>query len=363
MKTRREILLAGAALSATFALPRSGLAVPALVDGWRRFDVVTTLEIALPKGRSQAWIPLAGFSADEWVRAEGNTWQTNAASALVVEDPTYGARMLHVAWGEGTTSPVVSVKSSFATRDRRSDLSKSGNPAPLSHEERRLYLAPTALMPTDGAVKALSDRVTAGADNELAKVRAIYEWMVENTFRRTSTRGCGEGNVAAMLRGNDFGGKCADLNGLFVALVRAAGLPARDIYGVRVAPSKIGYKSLGANSATITKAQHCRAEVYLTGHGWVAMDPADVRKVMLEERPEGLPIDSPEVAAARSMLFGSWEGNWLPYNTAHDLTLPGAGGSAVGFLMYPQVETAAGRLDCLQPETVRYSITATQIAA
>jgi transglutaminase-like putative cysteine protease len=363
MKTRREMLLAGAAVSATFALPRNGLALPPLADSWRRFDVVTTLEVALLEGRSQAWIPLAGFSADEWVRAEGNIWQTNAASAEVVEDPTYGARMLHVVWNQGTAFPVVSVTSRFATRDRRADLSKSGNSAPLSDEERGLYLAPTALMPTDGAAKAVSDRITAGADNELAKVRAIYDWMIENTFRRASIRGCGEGDVAAMLQANDFGGKCADLNGLFVALVRAAGLPARDIYGVRVAPSKLGYKSLGANSATITKAQHCRAEVYLTGHGWVAMDPADVRKVMLEERPEGLPIDAPEVAAARRMLFGSWEGNWLPYNTAHDLALPGAEGTAVGFLMYPQVETAAGRLDCLQPETVRYSITATEISA
>lgn len=363
MKTRRDILLTGAALSATFALPRTSFAAPALADRWRRFDVVTTLEVASPEGRSQAWIPLAGFAADEWVRVEGNTWQTNASSAKVVEDPVYGAKMLHVVWDEGTPSPVVSVTSRFATRDRRADLSQAGNAAPLSDEERRLYLAPTALMPTDGAVKALSDRITAGADGEIAKVRAIYEWMVENTFRRASVRGCGEGDVAAMLKANDFGGKCADLNGLFVALVRAAGVPARDIYGVRVAPSQLGYKSLGANSASVTKAQHCRAEVYLTGHGWIAMDPADVRKVMLEERPEGLPIDAPEVVTARTMLFGSWEGNWLPYNTAHDIALPGANGPAVGFLMYPQVETAAGRLDCLQPETVRYALTATEIAA
>lgn len=361
MKTRRDILLAGAAFSAALALPRRGFTAPFPADSWRRFDVVTTLELASPAGRAQAWIPLAGFSADEWVRAEGNTWRTNAASAQVVEDATYGAKILHAVWDEGTASPFIAVTSRFATRDRHSDLSRNGGTAPLSDQERWLYLAPTALMPTDGAVKLLSDRITAGASGEIAKVRAIYEWMVENTFRRAATRGCGEGNVAAMLQAGDFGGKCADLNGLFVALVRAAGLPARDIYGVRVAPSKLGYKSLGANSPTITKAQHCRAEVYLTGHGWVAMDPADVRKVMLEERPEGLPLDAPEVTAARGMLFGSWEGNWLPYNTAHDLDLPEAKGSAVGFLMYPQVETAAGRLDCLQPETVKYNITATEI--
>ncbi|MCG7391642.1 transglutaminase domain-containing protein [Microvirga sp. ACRRW] len=361
MKTRRDILLTGAAFSASLALPRSGFASPHPTGAWRRFDVATTLEIASPAGRAQAWIPLAGFSADDWARVEGNTWQTNAASVQVVKDATYGAKMLHAVWEDGTASPSITVTSRFATRDRHNDLSGNGKAAPLSDQERKLYLSPTALMPIDGAVKTLSDRITAGATGEIEKVRAIYEWMVENTFRRASTRGCGEGNVAAMLQANDFGGKCADLNGLFVALVRASGIPARDIYGVRVAPSKLGYKSLGANSSTITKSQHCRADVYLTGHGWVAMDPADVRKVMLEERPEGLPLDAPEVAVARKMLLGSWEGNWLPYNTAHDLILPGVNAPALGFFMYPQVETAAGRLDCLQPEMVKYVMTAAEI--
>ena len=65
-------------------------------------------------------------------------------------------------------------------------------------------------------------------------------------------------------------------------------LPARDVYGLRVAPSKFGYKSLGAGSEVVTKAQHCRAEVFLDGFGWVPVDPADVRKVVLEEPPANL---------------------------------------------------------------------------
>ncbi|WP_112663809.1 transglutaminase-like domain-containing protein [Microvirga flavescens] len=362
MKTRRDILMTGAVLSASLALPKGVLADPDIAGGWRSFEVVTSLDVAEPAGRTQAWIPLTGFSAPDWALPQGDIWQTNAASTAVVEDPVYRAKMLHVVWGEGTTSPSIVVRSRFATRERAVDLSKQGQAEALSDDERRLYLMPTALIPTDGAVKALSDRITAGADGEIAKVRAIYEWMIENTFRRAATRGCGEGDVAAMLKANDFGGKCADLNGLFVGLVRAAGIPARDIYGVRVAPSKLGYKSLGANSPTITKAQHCRAEVYLSSHGWVPMDPADVRKVMLEETPEGLPLDSPRVIAMRKILFGAWDGNWLPYNTAHDLALPGSQGPAIGFLMYPQVETAAGRLDCLTPDTVKYTITASEVS-
>ncbi len=66
----------------------------------------------------------------------------------------------------------------------------------------------------------------------------------------------------------------------------------------------------------VTKAQHCRAEVWLSQFGWVPMDPADVRKVVLEEPPGKLTLDDPKVVAARKALFGSWEGNWFAYNTA-----------------------------------------------
>ena len=40
-----------------------------------------------------------------------------------------------------------------------------------------------------------------------------------------------------------LGGECADLNALYVGLARAAGLPARDVYCIRVAKSGLGYKA------------------------------------------------------------------------------------------------------------------------
>jgi transglutaminase-like putative cysteine protease len=137
-------------------------------------------------------------------------------------------------------------------------------------------------------------------------------------------------------------------------------VPARDIYGVRVAPSRFGYKSLGANSDVVSKAQHCRAEVYLSGQGWVAADPADVRKVMLEEPPRDNAIDSPAVVAVREKLFGAWEGNWLAYNTGHDLVLPGSS-HKVAFLMYPQAEVGGTLVDSLDPDKVSYTIKSTAI--
>ena len=166
-----------------------------------------------------------------------------------------------------------------------------------------------------------------------------------------------------MLESKNLGGKCADLNALYVGLARAAGLPARDAYGIRVARSALGYRSLGTASETVTKAQHYRAEVYVTGYGWVPVDPADVRKVALEEPPGHLPMDHELVRAARERLFGSWEMNWIAYNFAHDVALPGSARGPIGFLMYPQAETASGRLDSLDPDGFSYEITAREIRA
>src|SRR5262249_53591253 len=154
-------------------------------------------------------------------------------------------------------APVVEVTSRVATRDRAINLAGPDDAPALSAAEQAHYLSPTEFIPTDGIVRQTADRITAGATTEIAKARAIYEWIVENTYRDADVRGCGIGDITLMLKTGHLGGKCADINALAVGLARAAGLPARDVYGLRVAPSKFGYRSLGANSEIVTKAQHC----------------------------------------------------------------------------------------------------------
>jgi transglutaminase-like putative cysteine protease len=362
---RREVLTGGVALSAMSVLPNAAfsqsLFAPA-PGAWRSFQIVTRLEIAKPDGKVQAWIPLPSVNEADWFRSDKSEWKTNAASAQLKHDPTYGAEMLHVRWADGEKAPSVEVTSRVSTQDRAVDLAKRRIVPSLSEADRKLYLGSTDLIPTDGIVKETAIKVTANARTEIDKAHAIYDWIVENTFRDAKVRGCGVGDIASMLKTSNLGGKCADLNALYVGLARAAGLPARDVYGLRVAPSKFGYKSLGAGSEIVTKAQHCRAEVYLTGFGWVPVDPADVRKVVLEEPPGNLPILHAKVVAARRALFGAWEGNWLAYNFAHDIVLPDAKGPKLEFLMYPQAETAAGRLDSLDPDSFKYTITASEVA-
>jgi transglutaminase-like putative cysteine protease len=257
--------------------------------------------------------------------------------------------------------PVVTLTSRVATKNYAVDLATTGRSQKAERSELEHFLRPTKLLPTDGIVKEAATEITSGAKTDLEKARAIYEWIVDNTFRNPKTRGCGIGDIRFMLESKDLSGKCADLNALYVGLARAAGLPARDVYGIRVAKSELGYKSLGAASENITKAQHCRAEVYIGSHGWVPVDPADVRKVVLEEPPGNRTLHDELVEKSRTRLFGSWEMNWMAYNYAHDVALPGSANAQLGFLMYPQAETNEGRIDSLDPDNFKYEITSREI--
>jgi hypothetical protein len=53
--------------------------------------------------------------------------------------------------------------------------------------------------------------------------------------------------------------------------------------------------------------------------------------------------------------------NWLAFNTANDIALPSSKYAKLTFLMYPQAETDAGRLDSLDPDNFRYRMTAKEL--
>ena len=48
--------------------------------------------------------------------------------------------------------------------------------------------------------------------------------------RDNSVLGCGDGDVEKILTTGVLKGKCTDINSVFVALARAAGIPAREIF-------------------------------------------------------------------------------------------------------------------------------------
>jgi len=362
---RRHFLTAASSLPLAAALPPSAFAQERAFTPtpgrWRTFEVVTRLEVAEAAGVTQAWVPVPSVTTG-WQQSQDSRWTGNMRDAALATDP-WGARMVHARFEPGEKAPWIEVTSRVRTQDRRTDWSA----APRVNADRAAlgrYLKSTDLMPTDGIVGQTARQIVGDRRADTDKVRAIFDWIVVNTYREPKVRGCGVGDIKAMLETGNMGGKCGDINALFVGLARAVGVPARDVYGIRVARSAFGYRELGAGSPDISKAQHCRAEVWLEEQGWVPMDPADVGKVMRQETPEWIRDPRhPIVAPVNAALFGGWEGNWMAYNTSHDVALPGSRGAKLGFLMYPQAETRGERVDSLDPDTFRYRITAREIPA
>jgi transglutaminase-like putative cysteine protease len=360
---RRDFLHSAGIATASLALPNVErfFGQSTAPENWRTFEVTTRVEVLKPSGPTRIWVPAALLTPAPFQKTLSNTFNAEGGTAKLIETPADALGIITAEFPAGA-KPLLTVTSRIATRNFSFDLSMPGKIANGIPIEVPHFLRPTKLLPTDGIVKSTASEIIRGAKTDLEKARAIYEWIVDNTFRDPKTRGCGLGDIRFMLEAKNLSGKCADLNALYVGLARAAGLPARDVYGIRVAKSELGYKSLGASSEKVTKAQHCRAEVYLVDYGWVPVDPADVRKVVLEEPPGNRPLDDDMVKRARARLFGSWEMNWMAYNFAHDVALPGSAGAPIAFFMYPQAETAEGRLDCLDPDGFKYEITSRELA-
>src|SRR5579863_1264761 len=138
---RRALLKAGAAVSAAAAMSnvaRADVRFDPRPGAWRRFEVVTRVEIAKAGAKRQAWIPVPTVNEQEWFQSLGSDWRSNGRAAMA-RDPQSGADMLYVEWRDGEQNPVVEVTSRIAARDRATELAKHGNSVPLSPAENELY--------------------------------------------------------------------------------------------------------------------------------------------------------------------------------------------------------------------------------
>jgi transglutaminase-like putative cysteine protease len=317
------------------------------------FEISYEIEFETERGPLKLWLPLPQTAETGYQRLISPEWRGNATQAGFYQEPSYAVSLFYAEWTETDNPRRVSVTTQVAVTDRWVDLSTLPGQTDSLPEEAAFFLKPTPSLPTDGIVRATARRITAGLTAPLDKAQAIYDWVVDNTYRDPNVSGCGLGDIKAILESGHYGGKCVDLNSLFVALSRAAGIPAREVYGLRVAEST-QFRCLG-KSGDVSQAQHCRAEFYLDGIGWAPVDPADVRKVMLEEK---LTLTDPRLVELRQRLFGYWEMNWVGFNYGRDFKPTPPTKQALRFFMYPYAETASGMSGGVGPGKFRYRISA-----
>ena len=263
------------------------------------------------------------------------------ASSGVYTDRSYGTPILYAEWPKEVKSRTLTF--SFAVE--RQEIRQTGFPTvepawnPADYAE---YLQPTSLGPLDGEVKKLADSIVAQKKSVLEKARAIYDWTVDNMYRDPETLGCGTGDVCLLLK--KPGGKCTDISSVYIALCRAAGVPAREIFSVR-----LGKKA----EEDTTTWQHCWAEFFLPGYGWVTADPADVRKAMLTEK---IDLENPKTKEYREFFWGGIDPYRVAIAKGRDVVLnPAQSGQPLNTFGYPYAEVGGKALDFYNPKGFVYS--------
>ncbi|MBI5655476.1 MAG: transglutaminase domain-containing protein [Geobacter sp.] len=292
---------------------------------------------------TELWLPYPVSDRDQTITDVKITG--DYATSAVYADAAYSTPMLYARWDKGTASR----KLTFSFKAERKEVIRRDFPskeAAWDSADYTQYLSATKSAPIDGEVWIQALKITAGKRTVREKAKAIYDWTCENTYRDPNTKGCGAGDACAMLK--NPGGKCADIHTLFVALARAAGVPAREVFGIRMGKKE---------REVITTLQHCWAEFYLPGYGWVPVDAADVRKAMLTEN---LKLEDAKTAEYRDYFWGSIDPYRVKLSVGRDLTLnPPQPGGPLNYFMYPFARTGDKILDWLDPASFKYSITYT----
>ncbi len=297
-------------------LPAAGLAK-------ERRAVVTVdvkLDVAPGVRDVRLWIPCPVSDANQRIADVSLTG--NFGTSRVTRESRFGSSVLYAEWKSPKDRPMLS----FAFTVTRMEVVTRNFPAkelPAPRRDFRLYLASTSLGDTRGIAAEYAARITRGKTTTLSKARALYDWTVDNMHRDPDVKGCGLGEVDVLLR--RLGGKCADIHSVFVTLARAAGIPAREVFGIRLPQGKEG---------DMTRAQHCWAEFYEPGYGWVVVDPADVRKAILEKK-----ITLEQAKPLREYYFGAVDESRVAYGTGRDVVLaPRQAGPPLDYFMYPYAE-------------------------
>ena len=186
--------------------------------------------------------------------------------------------------------------------------------ASLNKKDNVLYLSPDKLVPITGRPAELAAQVTAGKDSQLAKARAIYDYVFANMSYDKSGTGWGHGDV--LYACNVKKGNCTDFHSLFIAMSRSQGIPARFEIGFPLPADK--------NSGEVA-GYHCWAEFFDPQNGWIPVDISEAWK-----HPE-----------KKDYFFGGHDANRIQLSMGRDLKLdPAQRGEPLNYFVYPYAEVA-----------------------
>lgn len=225
-----------------------------IVLGEDRFELV--YELTLPK-LAQAgtlWIPLARTDAHQTIEhfaiqspvAWRKTRDASGQNDLLVLEllPADNGKRIRIRYQ--------------VTRKEKLAHAETGN--------AKEHLKAEKLVPANPRFKTIAKRITAKATTDTARARALYVHVLAHMRYDKSGQGWGRGDALHACDART--GNCTDFHAYFIALCRAANIPARFAIGFTIPADK---------NAGAIGGYHCWAEFHANGK-WVPVDISEADK-------------------------------------------------------------------------------------
>ena len=260
--------------------------------------------------RYQGTLPELTGSARMWLPVpQSDAFQT--VTLATSQAPGKQVRLTDARHGNQVLLLELTAADSGRTFDLRYRVHRKEKAAYASPAPGPQYLEAEARVPITDKFRQTAAEVTAGKDEPLVKARALYDHVIDQMKYMKFGDGFGQGDAVRACGAKS--GNCTDYHSYFIALARAAGIPARFAIGASI-PSDRDEGGIDG--------YHCWVEFYAEGKWW----PIDI-----SEADKYTPLST--------YYFGHHPANRLELSRGRDLLvdpLPASG--PINFLAYPVLE-------------------------
>ncbi|MCI0363324.1 MAG: transglutaminase domain-containing protein, partial [Phycisphaerales bacterium] len=291
------------------AVDDASRALLGVIEGSDRFEFVYRATVPQLDDDARMWIPLPASDGFQSVEIREITAPGGPATGpqRILTDKRFGNKVLFLELGPQDSGKTIAISAEIERREKAVYRDEGSAPPPQE------FLSPERFVPVNDEFRAIAADVLDGKTGDLVRVRALYDHTIDRMRYMKYGEGYGQGD--ALYACSAGTGNCTEFHSYFIALARAADIPARFAIGAAI-PSE-------RNEGGID-GYHCWAEFYAEDKWW----PIDIS-------------EADKYSSLATYYFGHHPANRVELSRGRDLVVePGPVSGPVNFLAYPVLEVA-----------------------
>lgn len=284
------------------AVDEASNALLGVIEGTDEFEFLYQVKVPPLDGEARMWIPLPQSDAFQTVTV--GAIETPGAHRYLT-DERYGNKVLFLELTPQHSGQGIELHFNVKRREKGA--------YPEEDQPPQTWLAAERLVPESDEFKRIAAEVLGEREGDLVRARLLYDHTIDRMRYMRYGEGYGQGD--AVYACDSATGNCTDFHSYFIALARAANIPARFAIGAAI-PSE-------RNEGGVD-GYHCWAEFYAEGKWW----PVDI-----SEADKYTPLST--------YYFGHHPANRVELSRGRDLVVePGPASGPINYLAYPVLEVA-----------------------